>query len=616
MSVYLTVTNTETAAPIKNLSADNFLLTTADNLRFDAFNVETDTATDRPVHLMMVLDLTSSVSAQEFTNMQTAAALLAASLDVHDQVGLVTMDHASTTLLQPLSPDHNATINAMYSGEIAPVVNQNGNVVADGIYQAIEALVTPAPDVRPTVVVFTDVPSGGVGGEHDLGEIRALAAERGTTIDIIYFEAEADAQPTGSPPDELAALADETGGLMLRRDGEVNPDDDEDYNDDVQLPEMAQQIADLLEYEYRLHMVMPFAADDGEHLLTVVATALGQVTPAVETTFRARTGLVSLVFSNVQDGQHITLPLTLQIDTAGSSNTLRSIFLYQIDNATGTALQIAEIMPELTSFTLVPESFATGVLTLKVAGQDAVGNSGEKYLTLIVQNGQLGNTALPAGSTINKTRASDESRGTSDLVRVALWMVAAGVVGSIASLAALMVFRRRNRWANAKTQPMPVLPPPIFPIVTPINRLANPVVLQIEPPVEAEATQPVTPIIIAQTSNGPLDEQTQIIESHTPAEPVIRGFLLGSNAEKFSLFEGENTIGRHSTNMIQIQDATASRHHAVIEVFGDSFEYLDWQASHPSLINGHPLPSGERVALKHNDVVQLGSTVLRFILPQ
>jgi Mg-chelatase subunit ChlD len=114
VQVYLTVTDIEAAVPVRNLTAQDFLVTAAGTQRIVPSTVTTSTINNRPVHLIVVLDLTGSVSPQEFTNMQTAAALLIASLEVQDQVGVVTMDHQQAALLQPLSPDHNAAINAMY----------------------------------------------------------------------------------------------------------------------------------------------------------------------------------------------------------------------------------------------------------------------------------------------------------------------------------------------------------------------------------------------------------------------------------------------------------------------------------------------------------------------
>lgn len=95
---------------------------------------------------------------------------------------------------------------------------------------------------------------------------------------------------------------------------------------------------------------------------------------------------------------------------------------------------------------------------------------------------------------------------------------------------------------------------------------------------------------------------------------VAAAVLLGQRGEQFPLYEGENTIGRHSSNMIQIVDSTVSRYHAVIEMFGDEVVFMDWQASQPSEINGELVTPGERHALKDGDRIRVGITSLRFVV--
>lgn len=94
---------------------------------------------------------------------------------------------------------------------------------------------------------------------------------------------------------------------------------------------------------------------------------------------------------------------------------------------------------------------------------------------------------------------------------------------------------------------------------------------------------------------------------------VARAVLVGQKGEQFPLYEGENTLGRHSSNMIQVIDSTVSRYHAVIEVFGDEFVFMDWQASQPSEINGDLVTSSERYFLKEGDKIWVGITMLRFM---
>jgi len=97
---------------------------------------------------------------------------------------------------------------------------------------------------------------------------------------------------------------------------------------------------------------------------------------------------------------------------------------------------------------------------------------------------------------------------------------------------------------------------------------------------------------------------------------VVKAFLIGANDEQYPLYEGENTIGRHGTNMVQIMDATSSRYHAVIEIHGDVYDYVDWRTGQPSVINDHPLAPNEHHILRDGDQIKIGMTVLRFVIHQ
>ncbi len=93
----------------------------------------------------------------------------------------------------------------------------------------------------------------------------------------------------------------------------------------------------------------------------------------------------------------------------------------------------------------------------------------------------------------------------------------------------------------------------------------------------------------------------------------IRAYLIDEEHDRhYPLVDGENTIGRHGSNSVQILDITASRYHAVIEIHGDSFEYMDWQATHASIINDCLLGSEERHPLQSGDQIRIGRTTLHF----
>lgn len=83
-----------------------------------------------------------------------------------------------------------------------------------------------------------------------------------------------------------------------------------------------------------------------------------------------------------------------------------------------------------------------------------------------------------------------------------------------------------------------------------------------------------------------------------------------SLSRRFPLLEAVSTIGR-ATNTITLDDPQLSRQHAQIEVNGSRVLLRDLGSSAGSFINGVQVTLQE---LKHADIVQLGSSKLRFIV--
>jgi hypothetical protein len=101
---------------------------------------------------------------------------------------------------------------------------------------------------------------------------------------------------------------------------------------------------------------------------------------------------------------------------------------------------------------------------------------------------------------------------------------------------------------------------------------------------------------------------------HDGVDAVAPALLVGENGVQYPLYEGENTLGRHEDNLIQIMDITISRHHAVISVHNDTYIYQDREATHPTEISGYGLKPDEEYPLVDGDSILIGSTKLRFIL--
>ena len=85
----------------------------------------------------------------------------------------------------------------------------------------------------------------------------------------------------------------------------------------------------------------------------------------------------------------------------------------------------------------------------------------------------------------------------------------------------------------------------------------------------------------------------------------------------FIVFQGKSipitsriSIGRGSDNTIDIEDALASRHHAVLQKVKDDFFIEDLHSTNGTLVNGRLVPPGKYVKLSHTDSILIGRTQL------
>jgi two-component system, NtrC family, sensor kinase len=88
---------------------------------------------------------------------------------------------------------------------------------------------------------------------------------------------------------------------------------------------------------------------------------------------------------------------------------------------------------------------------------------------------------------------------------------------------------------------------------------------------------------------------------------VIRGKDSGRH---YDLLSPQNSIGRESSNQIQLHDTEVSRHHARIDLREDGeFVLVDLESSNGSFVNSH---RGDMHVLRSGDRIQLGTTLLIF----
>ncbi len=80
--------------------------------------------------------------------------------------------------------------------------------------------------------------------------------------------------------------------------------------------------------------------------------------------------------------------------------------------------------------------------------------------------------------------------------------------------------------------------------------------------------------------------------------------------ESYRLTSDKLTLGRDTSNSVQIGDATVSKKHCVIESVNDSFELIDLDSHNGTFVNGIPV---KRRPLAHGDVIRLGHSELLFL---
>ena len=80
--------------------------------------------------------------------------------------------------------------------------------------------------------------------------------------------------------------------------------------------------------------------------------------------------------------------------------------------------------------------------------------------------------------------------------------------------------------------------------------------------------------------------------------------------ESYRLTGVKLTLGRDTSNGVQIGDATVSKKHCAIEASHDSFELVDLDSHNGTFVNGIPV---KRRALVHGDIIRLGNSELLFL---
>ncbi len=154
-----------------------------------------------PIDLVLVLDVSGSMSGLKLTQMQDAAAQLVAALDVGDRIHVVTFSSTATSAwpgLEPATPARRVTAAAVVREAIAAGGTNVGSGIAEGFeayrHAAREAGAAGAAGERlPLLVFLTD--GQATNGETDRSRLRTMARDAngfGATVFAIAFGEDAD----------------------------------------------------------------------------------------------------------------------------------------------------------------------------------------------------------------------------------------------------------------------------------------------------------------------------------------------------------------------------------------------------------------------------------------
>jgi pSer/pThr/pTyr-binding forkhead associated (FHA) protein/tetratricopeptide (TPR) repeat protein len=126
---------------------------------------------------------------------------------------------------------------------------------------------------------------------------------------------------------------------------------------------------------------------------------------------------------------------------------------------------------------------------------------------------------------------------------------------------------------------------------------------------------------LPQTGEDELDAEPTRIESDVPGAaeaedaPIPKLVIIGGNdrGKEFPLEEGDNGIGRGLDNAVVLADIAVSRKHTLVCAEGGQFVVRDLGSGNGTLVNGGKVHTHQ---LSDGDQIELGNTLLRFVLPQ
>ena len=400
MSVYLSVVDSA-GNPIKDLTAENITIS-EDSQQVDIDSI--DLVSNEPINLVLVLDISGTMSGPGITAAKDAASNFIVGLAEGDRVAVITFNDEITTIID-YTTDHQAARDQI---TMVDAKRNAGTCLYDAAYQAVQ-MSASLPSGRRAVILLTDgvdeKADRSICSTHTQDDVINLASSDSTRVPVF-------ALGLGQKIDEkiLERQASMTGGRYLHTP------------ENSQLGAMFNRLAELLRSQYILRYTS--VAGPGAHTLAVSANYLNAtdndirnfLLPALPT----RASITSL-----EDGQDVSGTQTIEVTVAGGGKLVESV-AFQIDGETVgsdkstpyqqdvdfsafengpadlTVIVYGEENAELTRDTIsITVKDGTGLTSTPTDGDVAVGdNDDNKETNWVLWGGILGFVAIVAGIVI------------------------------------------------------------------------------------------------------------------------------------------------------------------------------------------------------------------------
>jgi pSer/pThr/pTyr-binding forkhead associated (FHA) protein len=128
-----------------------------------------------------------------------------------------------------------------------------------------------------------------------------------------------------------------------------------------------------------------------------------------------------------------------------------------------------------------------------------------------------------------------------------------------------------------------------------------------------KATSPLSiDEVTTQPIPGRKDQLSKTVSRKQRAAKLV--IIVGKNAGKeYPCYSQSTFIGRNRGNHVAVRDTSASRRHARIERRNGDFILEDLNSTNGTILNQKPV---SREILHHGDKIQVGETVLQFIVEE